>query len=718
MKMQKPKTRSWALVLIALIAIFAAETLHYSSIFQSMELKLLDMRFALRGSIPLSHSPVVIVAIDDQSDESTPERWPWPRSYYAHIIENLEEAGAAAIGVDVLFDQPDSHSPADDDSLAAVLAKYDNIVLTGKLLATVGNVSYSTLIPPYKKFLNTKSPWGLVALEADLDGFFRRYPVIQAYNDSLLPSLAAQVLLSALPAGSPRKLNIDSDYFYVGPFRIPKYDDSGILINYIGPAHSFPYYSFDSVIDDKDFNLREDYDLNSFDDPGDSANGLPPGLKYSNAFKGKIVLIGSTMQELHDNFPTPFLEYRTSEGQKARAEMPGVEIHANAIYTILSGRYLLPLPEYYYILLIILFVGLTFLITRYLKASLGGIAVLLLMGLYIFLAFSLFFKQNLILSVSSPILAIIFGYIGFTLYNYILTQQEKRVLRGAFAYYVPEKVIQEIIENPEKLSLGGEERVITVLFSDVAGFTSISESLTPAELVALLNEYLTEMTDIVLANQGIIDKFEGDAIMAEFGAPVPYADHAKAACTAALEMQKRLRHLRKEWAKQGRPELYMRIGINTGEVIIGNMGSRDVFDYTVMGDHVNLGSRLEGANKYYGTYIMISEFTYAQVKDDFFTRPLDLIRVKGKKKPIEVFELLASKTTKFSDMFFKFMNYYTQGVEAYRERKWSKAVALFERCLKLNPDDKPAEIYLNRCRKYQQRPPDARWDGITTLTEK
>ena len=206
--------------------------------------------------------------------------------------------------------------------------------------------------------------------------------------------------------------------------------------------------------------------------------------------------------------------------------------------------------------------------------------------------------------------------------------------------------------------------------------------------------------------------------MAEFGVPVNYPGHAKAACCAALEMQRKIKNLRREWVKQGKPELHMRVGINTGEVIVGNMGSRDVFDYTVMGDHVNLGARLEGANKFYGTEIMISEFTFNEVKEDFFTRPLDLLRVKGKEKPIDVFELLATKETKFSEMFFRLMEYYEQGIFAYRAQKWAEAIALFERCLKLNPDDKPAAIYLKRSQTFQQTPPGEGWDGVTTLTEK
>jgi len=718
MEVLKPKSRIWILVLIAVLSILTAELFKYSAVFQTMELKVLDMRFGMRGTRVLDQPPIAVIAIDDQSDESTPDRWPWRRSYYAHVIENLQEAGAAVIGLDLILDKGDLTNPGSDDTLAAVLKKYDNVVLTGKLLRSFSTGSMSTIIEPYGKFMPSNSRWGLAALEADLDGFYRRYPLAQTYEDSLYPSLAAEVLLAALPPDEDRRIRIDEDNFYIGPYTVPKFDEYNILINYAGPAHSFPYYSFDTILDDRDFKLREEFDLNSFDDPGDEALGLPPGLKYSGFFKDKIVLIGSTMQELHDNFPTPFLEYRTSDGQSVRAEMPGVEIHANTIYTILSGDYLTKMSDWLIFFIMVFMTALAFLSTRYLKAALSGIAMLLVIFAYIVIVFAAFLKFNLILAVHSPLLAAIFSFIGYTVYNYILTQQEKKMLRGVFAHYVPESVIQEIMDNPDKLSLGGEERVITVLFTDIAGFTTISESMTPRELVAILNEYLTEMTNIVLENDGIIDKFEGDAVMAEFGVPVTFPGHAKAACLAALQMQNRLKKLRREWVKQGKPEIRMRVGVNTGEVIVGNMGSRDVFDYTVMGDHVNLGARLESANKFYGTNIMISEFTYEEVKDDFFTRPLDLIRVKGKNKPIAVYELLAEKTTKFSDMFFQFIEYYEQGIDAYRSKKWAAAISLFERCLKLNQDDKPAALYLQRSREYQKNPPPDDWDGVTTLTEK
>lgn len=718
MKSSRVKTKFWVSLLIALAAMSIAVFLSYSDIFRTIELKILDLSFSLRGSVPIQDSPIVIIAIDDQSDESTPHRWPWPRSYYAKVIENLNKAGAAVIALDVILDQPDKYGPQHDDQLTAVLERYDNVVLTGKLMRTVHAYTYSTLYPPYDKFLTGNTIWGLAAIEADPDGFYRRYQVGQAHFDSLYPSLATEVY--KIYKDLPKDLPIREDYsnYYLGDETIPKFDHFGLLINYAGPARTFTYYSFDNILDDSGFDLVDGYDMDSFDDPGDPELGIPAGLLYSGMLQGKIVLIGATMQELHDNFPTPFLEYATPDGAKAKAEMPGVEIHANALNTILTKSYLFKQSEFYLYGLLILFSLIILLITRFLPTIWSAVlTVLIIAGYFIAILFS-FTKLSMVLNFSMPFLTITLSFAGQTIYQYMATQKEKRMIRGAFAHYVPEKVVQQIIADPKKLSLGGEERVVTVLFTDVAGFTSMSEELTPRNLVALLNEYLTEMSEVIHKHNGIIDKFEGDAIMAEFGVPVSFPDHAKAACRAAIEMQEKLRKLRTRWIKEGKPPISARAGINTGEVIVGNMGSRLLFDYTVIGDHVNLGARLESANKAYQTKIMISEFTYGELDDEFFTRPLDLIRVKGKQKPIRVYELIGFKTTPYKDNYLKMLENYHQGYEAYCRRSWDEAIQFFDNCRSLVPKDYPSQMYFERCVDFKYNSPPDDWDGVITLKEK
>ena len=719
-KKHKHKEKLLYSLLISVVAIMLALLIGQTTTFSSLEHDLLDYRFKMRGSIDISDSPIVILAIDDQSDESTPARWPWPREYFAHVIENLIEAEVKAIGIDVIFEQAD-FSPGgemSDQRFADILAQHNNVVLAGKLMVPTGRVDIITLVPPYEKFVETGVPWGLVSFNLDEDGFYRRYLVGQTYNDRIYPSFAA-ALLKICSNLDPNTEVLDmEDRFVIGPYSIPKINSYSSIINYVGPSGTFPRYSFDGVLDDVDFDLIIDYDLDSFDDPGDEELGLPPGLLASGMLKDKIILIGSTVAELHDDFPTPFLQTRDEEGHLVPILTYGVEIHANMLQMILSENYLHSIPYIWELFLLVLLSVLVFIITRYLPTFGGVFVMILLLVLYFVSTFVLFGQWNTIIQVSTPILVILLTFGGHTIYRYVLSQHEKKMITGAFAHYVPAKVVDQILADPEKLSLGGEEREVTIMFTDVAGFTSISERLTPVELVKLLNEYLTEMTDAVLAHDGIIDKYEGDLIMAEFGVPVPYDNHAFMACKTAIEMQKKLIKLREKWKKEGKPELRARIGINTGEVIVGNMGSRDVFDYTVMGDHVNLGSRLEGANKFYGTEIMISEFTYDYIKDEFYTRELDLIRVKGKDKPIKVFQLIKSKKDKVNENFLKMLDVYNKGIQHYKIQEWSEAIDCFEACLNFVPEDPPSVEYRSRCIEFKFNSPGPDWDGITVMKEK
>jgi len=719
-KKHKHKEKLLYSLLISVVAILLALVIGQTTTFVSLEHDLLDYRFKMRGSLDISESPIIILAIDDQSDESTPARWPWPREYFAHVIENLIEAGVKAIGIDVIFEQADFNpgGTQSDQKFADVLAQHDNIVLAGKLVVPPGRADIVTLVPPYALFTETGVSWGLVSFDLDEDGFYRRYLVGQTYNDRIYDSFAVELLKIYKNLGPETVVENYDDHFQVGPYSIPKINSYSSIINYVGPSGSFPRYSFDSVLDDVDFDLILDYDLDSFDDPGDEELGLPPGLLASGKLKDKIVLIGSTVVEHHDDFPTPFLQTRDEEGHLVQSLTYGVEIHANMLQMILSENYLYSFPYFWEIMLLVLLSALIFIITRYLPTFVGVFVTILLLILYFISAFILFGQWNTIIQIGTPILVIFLTFGGHTIYRYVLSQHEKKMITGAFSHYVPAKVVDQILSDPDKLSLGGDERVVTVMFTDVAGFTTISEKLSPSELVKLLNEYLTEMTEIVLAHDGIIDKYEGDAIMAEYGVPVPYDNHAFMACKSAVEMQKKLRKLREKWKNEGRPELRARIGINTGEVIVGNMGSRDVFDYTVMGDSVNLGSRLEGANKFYGTDIMISEFTYNFVKDEFYTRELDLIKVKGKDKPIKVFQLITYKKDKVSEDFLKMLDIYNKGIQHYKVQEWNDAIDCFESCLNIIPEDPPSVEYRSRCIEYKFNSPGPDWDGITVMTEK
>lgn len=678
----------------------------------SLELKTIDWRFEFRGPLSVEDSPIVLVTIDDQSFDSLPGRWPWPRYYYANVIENLTRAGAKVIGLDVMLDIPDQEEQGrqSDRKLAAAIEKTGNVVLTGKLeerISTGQIRSYQFPVKPIPLFLQADSSWGITAIQADPDGIYRRYFVVQKYQDKLLPSFGLQVLRKYLNIPKDVQPRITRDSVKLGPLAVRLLDDRLMMINFAGPAGSFPSYSFDSVIDDERFDLGV-YDLDYF-----STSLLPDGV-----FKDKIVLIGSTVTELHDNFPTPFFEFKNQQGKYQRVEMPGVEIHANAIQTILNSKYFREISNLLSIILILVLIAGVYLLVLRLPTIWAAVSVVGLLGLYVLIQFILFSRFNLIMSMVGPVIAMSLSFVGSNLHQYIITQREKKMIIGAFERFVPQKVVKELLAHPEKLTLGGEERFLTVLFLDLANFTSVSEQLKPAELVNLINLYLTEMTEIVLKYDGIIDKYEGDAIMAEFGAPVYYEDHALKACLAALEMQRRLSRLNLSQFKKVVTRLSCRVGINTGNMIVGNMGSRNVFDYTVMGDAVNLASRLEGANKAYRSSIMVSEDTYQLVKEQVVGRPLDLIRVKGRKKPLRVFELIAAKRDTMPESMKSMLPVFVTGIRYYHHQDWKRAEECFRYCLQLAPGDGPSDLYLRRVTEYVKNPPPQEWDGVFTMQTK
>jgi adenylate cyclase len=331
-----------------------------------------------------------------------------------------------------------------------------------------------------------------------------------------------------------------------------------------------------------------------------------------------------------------------------------------------------------------------------------------------------FSNSNVLINVVNPSLAIVFAYFGTAVYQYLTERQQKAVIKNMFGHYINATVVNELVANPEKARLGGDRRELTVFFSDIASFTTVSEQFQakPEGLVALLNEYLDEMTHLVLKYEGTLDKYEGDAIMAFWGAPLPQKDHALRTCLASLEMQKRLAVLRSKWTKEGRPALTVRIGINTGIMIVGNMGGKDRFDYTVIGDSVNLASRLESANKQYNSNIMISDFTFSQVKGKVIVRELDLIQVKGKSEPVKVYELLGTADMALTDNQRQALELYHEGLKLYRDRKWEESIAYMQQVYSLDETCYAAQIYTERANLYQITPPPDDWNGVFVMTSK
>lgn len=387
------------------------------------------------------------------------------------------------------------------------------------------------------------------------------------------------------------------------------------------------------------------------------------------------------------------------------------------INTLAQGRFITRLPVLATMgLVLALALALSlFIHGRSAKLSYAGIAaaIVLVNGAAI-LAFS---YAYLWLDMVSLNLALILPALVIMVAKFAGEEQSRRFIHGAFSKYLSTDVIKQIIANPDALKLGGESREISIFFSDIAGFSGISEKLTPEQLVQLLNEYLSEMTDIIMENRGTVDKYEGDAIMAFWGAPLHFDDHAYQACLSAVNMQRKLEELRAFWRKEGRHELRVRMGINSGLAVAGNMGSRTRMNYTVMGDAVNLASRLEGANKPYGTYAMVSDNTYAAVKNQFRFRELDKIRVVGKSVPITVYELL-EMAGPLPDQKEEVLGLYEKGLDLFKNRGWEEARIAFIKALSVDPTDGPSKTYLDRCGVFLEAPPEADWDGVFRLTSK
>jgi len=466
----------------------------------------------------------------------------------------------------------------------------------------------------------------------------------------------------------------------MGDISIPTDETGQMMINYLGPPKTFTHYPITDIIN----------------------NRIPKGT-----FKDKMVLVGATALGIYDIRSTPF-----------SSVCPGVEVHATVIDNILGQNFLIR-PDWIKsldLLAIILMGVVTGLVIPRLNAAKGILFVICVFTAHILLSRLFFVNYGLWFNITYPLTALIVLYVSHTIYKYMTEERERKKIKGAFTYYVSSSVVNEMLKHPEKLKLGGERKELTVLFSDIKGFTTIAEGLTPEELVNLLNEYLTVMTDVVFKYDGTLDKYIGDAIMAVYGAPLDSPDHPFNACQSALEMIKELKRLNEKWVGEGRQAFDIRIGINTGPMMVGNMGSKQRFDFTAMGDSVNLGSRLEGANKSYKTSIIIGEITYERVKNEFVCMELDSVRVKGKKKPVKIYSLAGIKD--IPEIPEVIVNQFNEGVTVYRERKWDEAIQIFENVAAMDPDLYAAQLYIERCNNFKKTPPPPDWDGVYVMTTK
>jgi adenylate cyclase len=649
---------------LALLVFLVLSPLSFLKLGRTLDNLALDLCYRLR---PVSPPPpgLLIVGIDEPSFQELRLAWPWPRRLHAALIDRLVAAGARLIVLDILFADPTTRE--EDQAFAAAMHRAGNVILAETMEITRDpHFSRQILVQPLEAFRKEARALGLIMITPDSDGVVRRFH-LRIGGQETLPAVVAQSLWPPVP--------------------VPP-DLSG-LIHFVGPPRSIDIVSYYQVMDPE--------------------RPLP-----QERIRGRIVLIGRmleasiTPQAQADSFYTPFF---AATGQL----MSGVEVQGHIIHTVLSGLWGQEVPAALQLgLALALMLAFAYLLTRLRPlaalVTLAGLIVLT-MGLSLFL----FLRWHLWMSPVLASVGMVLVYTGNISAHYLLESREKRWLRQAFGRYVSPALVEAITTHPERLELGGEEVEATILFADLAGFTRLSEDMAPKPLIHLLNEYFSAFTEIILQHQGTLDKYIGDALMAYWGAPIPLADHAARGCQASLEMQEAMQTLQGAWLTRGLPLVNARMGVHSGRVIAGNVGSRDRFNYTVMGDAVNLAFRLEGANRHYGTRILLSEATYRRVGDAFLVRELDQVQVKGRLQPVTIYELLGPHPP---DGIPDWLQLFAAGRAAYRDGLWQAASNYFQEALRRKEDDGPAQLFLRRCQEFIKNPPPPNWQGVFILERK
>ena len=752
MKKNTLKQALWGVGIAVVLSVIVSVLLLLGT-FREIELKSLDSRFKWRGPQDVSKSPLIIVAIDDKTFKDCRDRYPYPREYYATLVENLKEVGVKMVMFDIQFTEPDLKNPLGDSLLAAAIKENGNVILAGKVareLTTGGEYVYAD--EPLPILLKTGSDWGVVGEMQDPDGFTRRYSIFEEYQGRFIYSLGARVFFKERNLPSFPQFEFQDGYFMFSDSASGNKQrllghrgslgwEQTILINYYGPAKTFPTFSMSDLLDDAEFDLKDEEDTDYLElfkpnspyppefrisllsdstqqfaamaalERGDLAQ-VNAILEAANPFKDKIALIGVSIEELHDNKFTPFYNYAGN-----RRLTPGVETHAHAIQTMLDQRFIRTLPQIVNIVLIFIFGIITAVAVAFVRPVLGGGLAILLAGITTVGTYWIFIHQGRWIYLIPILASIAVSYIASVIYQFLSEQKEKKKIRGMFQTYMSPKVLKYLEDHPDAFSLSGEKREATMFFSDVANFTTISESLSAEELATVLNKYLSPMTEILMRYDGYVDKYEGDAIMCDFGVPMEDPDHAWKACFAALDQQEALKTIREQIKRDHGVNTYVRMGVNSGVVSAGNMGSTQRFQYTVMGDAVNQASRFEGANKQYGTYIMVGEETLRRAGDFIEVRILDRLVVKGKLKPITVYELLGRKG-QIEQVKADIREHFDQGINLYWERQWDAAVAAFQRALAVQGDDPPSRVFIERCQLFKANPPGADWQGEFVMKTK
>ncbi|MBN1302666.1 MAG: adenylate/guanylate cyclase domain-containing protein [Melioribacteraceae bacterium] len=692
-----------------LIALFTTS----SKITATFNNEIYDMKVNLSANTLKADTNIVIVAVDQTSlefFENNAIGWPWPRLFYAEVLKFLKAANAGTVLFDVDFssreiDRWEIDAKTSESAFAEAIRDYNNVILISSLsqdnnseteidkrfrikenIKQYYSADYNDAVLPLESFRKNMSALGIVNVIKDPDGIIRRSPLIYKYKDFFLPhaALASYILSDTESNESYSEL--------LGKFQTDSL--SQFLINWYGPSGKespFEYYSIHSLVVSA----------------SKLSKNIEPDIPLKK-FEGKTVIIGGTAFALLDYKPVPI------QGDEP---YPGMEIHATLLSNLRSGHFITPFTSGNFILMIGLLSFITsfifFIFSNRLSVVIFPILILLL---YILTDFGLFYLYRIFIPSFEPVLAVVLSLITSSYISYIYEGKQRKQINQLFSRYINPHVVRELLDNPDEIELKGKEVEATIFFSDIEDFTTVSEKMNPQELLQFLNEYFGYTSSIILNNDALLDKYIGDAIMAVFGVPIHKNDHAASACQTALDMQKSLKKLSVKVHSSEKWNYETRIGINTGKIVVGNIGTSNRSDYTAIGDPVNVASRLESINKFFKTNIIISETTQSAVDSLFLVRELDMVRVKGKKNAMKIYEL-CSELESADDLRVKLVKDFSNALDLYRKWEWNEALQYFEEIYKTY-NDYPALIYINRCRENINQPPDKDWDSVYNFSQK
>ncbi len=670
--------------------------------FRDLEWTSWNVRLHAAASPRKAGRDIALLAIDQDSldvyEKQQALPWPWPRELYAAVVEYLRAGGAKAVVFDLIFSETSRFGVDDDAAFGRAAAAAGNVFLPVFLsrsprevddakaasVALRYNKARPGMAPPARMIqplasatlpvdalTRTIRGLGNVQFEPDRDSVYRALPLFFSVDGMVVPSLPAAVTAFVKPGYDFGKVPLDAR--------------GRMVLRYRGPAGTYKTWSIAAIVNSQ----------------AQIAEGQAPQVPPVE-FRDKIVIVGGTAPGLLDYRPSPFGD-----------AYPGMEILATALDNLLRKDFVRTAPRaaaWAWMLLVAVAVGVgaslpkkAWHVALVFPAALALPTVPAAAGIAVGLWWPF----------AAPAFAAAGAYVGAALLSYGIEGAQRRFIKNVFKHYLSPHVIDRILRDPSLLKLGGERREITAFFSDVAGFTTVSEKLAPEELSALLNEYLSAMTDIILDEGGTLDKYEGDAIIAFWNAPLDQPDHAARACRAALRCQETLTRMGPHFRERYGHELRMRIGLNSGPVAVGNMGSTRRFDYTALGDTMNLASRLEGACKAYGICLLAGPETRERAADGFAWREVDRLRVVGKREPVRVFELVGERGALDAPSEGR-LEAFGRALEAYRSRDFGRALDLFRG----GDGDPVASVYAGRCERFLQEPPPADWDGVFELKVK